>query len=140
MKFRLTKNLETPCADISFKWLSGRKSSLIIRLHFSRVKDGFDKDIKLVFTQPISVVWEDESFQIFELPENLPRCESDNFKNWTYPSLVLHESKWVDLYAARMLDDESFKNHELKHFVFLSMNDLLHVLSYENPKIEILNA
>lgn len=140
MKFRLTKNLETPCADISFKWLSSKKSSLAITLHFSRVLDGFDKDIKLVFSQPISVVWEDESFQIFELPENLPRCDSDNFKNWTYPSLVLPESKWANLYAARMLDAEDFKHHALKHFVFFSMNDLLHVLSYEDPTIEILNT
>jgi len=108
-------------------------------MHFSRVIGGFDKDLELTFTSPMAVQWEDEIFGLIDLPE-LPACAATEFKSYTYPTLIVPDSKWADLYAARTHTAEEYKSHKVAHYAFVSMNDLLHVLSQENPSVRVVEA
>ncbi len=112
-------------------------------MHFSRVIGGCNKDLELTFSEPIALQWEDESYGIIDLPDILPKCSKDTFTNWTYPTLIVPDSKWADLYAASTHTEEEYKNHKVTHFAFIAMNDLLHVLSEKKPSaklIEVANA
>ena len=112
-------------------------------MHFSRVVGGCDKDVELTFSDPIALQWEDESYDVIELPGNLPKCAQDGFTTWTYPTLIIPDSEWANQYASRTHTEEEFKNHKVTHFAFISMNDILNVLSEKKPSaklIEVTNA
>jgi hypothetical protein len=113
---------------------------LIVTMYFSRVIDGCDKDLELTFSDPLALQWEDESYGIIELPENLPMCSSEGFTTWTYPTLIITNSEWANVYAARTHTEEEFSNHKVAHFAFISMNDLLHVLSEKKPSAKLAEA
>lgn len=140
IKWEIFKDLDVPCADISYKWVSERNARLIVIMHFSRVIGGCAKDLELTFENPIALKWEDESFGLIDLPEVLPKCSSEKFVGWTYPTLIVSNSEWADLYAARTHTEEEYKSHKVTHFVFISMNDLLHVLSDEKPSARLIEA
>jgi len=112
-------------------------------MHFSRVVGGCKKDLELTFSDPIALQWEDESYDVIELPDALPKCTNEGFTNWTYPTLIIPDSPWANSYAARSHTEVEYKNHKVTHFAFISMNDLLHVLSEKKPSaklIEVSNA
>jgi len=109
-------------------------------MHFSRVIDGCEKDLEIKFLNPIALQWENESFEIIKLPANLPCCSNEGFTNWTYPTLIIPNSEWANLYAAQSHTEEEYKTHEVKHFAFIAMNDLLHVLSEEMPTARFTHA
>ena len=109
-------------------------------MHFSRVIGGCDKDLELTFTNPIALQWEDESYDLIELPDILPKCSREGFTSWTYPTLINENSKWANSYAARTHTEEEYKDHKVTHFAFISMNDLLHVLSEEKPSAKLIEA
>ncbi len=138
IKWEIYKELDFPCADISYCWDSGRNTNLIITMHFSRVVGGCGMDLELVFSSPLALQWEDESYGLIELPNNLPKCVQDRFKRWTYPTLIIPNSNWADLYAANIYTKEDFKSHKVTHFAFVSMNDLLHVLSEKKPRVRLI--
>ncbi|MBV35720.1 hypothetical protein [Kangiella spongicola] len=104
-------------------------------MHFSRVIGGIDKDLKLVFTHPIALQWEDESYNVIELPNNLPKCSKEQFNEWTYPTLTISDSKWANEYAAMTHSIDNFENHRVTHYAFISMNDILNVLSENEPTV-----
>src|SRR5262245_43795876 len=66
------------CADISYSFSSEKAAALIVVMHFSRVVDGFSKDLELTFRQPLAVQWEDEGFGLIESPEDLPKCSGSS--------------------------------------------------------------
>ena len=136
----IIKNLDVPCADISYQWISENGARLIVTMHFSRVIGGFKKDLELTFSDPIALQWEDESYDIIELPDNLPMCTNEAFTNWTYPILIIPNSQWADTYAARSHTEDEYKNHKVTHFAFISMNDLLHVLTEKKPIAKLIEA
>ncbi|WP_233073293.1 hypothetical protein [Motilimonas eburnea] len=109
-------------------------------MHFSRVIGGCNKDLELTFSDPIALQWEDESYGIIDLPDTLPKCSAVGFTGWTYPTLIVPKSKWADKYAARTHTEEEYKNHKVTHFAFISMNDLLHVLSVEKPSAKLIEV
>jgi hypothetical protein len=125
-----------PAADISFEQLSRRGALLKLRLYFSRVIDGPDHDLELVFSQPLAFQWEGEHLGLIGLPGDLPKCDAPFFARWTYPILAIDESPWADKYARRIFTAEEFKVKVVSHFAFISMNDLVHVLSVEQPKAQ----
>lgn len=101
---------------------------------------GFTKDVEISFKEPIAMQWEDESYDIIELPQNLPRCSSEGFENWTYPTLIIPNSDWANLYAARSHTAEDYESHKVTHFAFISMNDFVHVLSEEKPMARLIES
>ncbi len=109
-------------------------------MHFSRVIGGFSKDLELTFSEPIALQWEDESYGIIELPEFLPKCSTEGFTTWTYPTLKIENSEWANLYAARTHTEDEFQSHKVQHFAFVSMDDLLHVLSEKKPSVKFVEA
>lgn len=123
-----------PCADISYAWTS----TLDISMHFSRVLGGFESDLYITFENPFALQWEQESFGLIEFPSPIPKCEHPDFGDWSYPAIILQNSPWADQYAAHLMTDEEFKVHNIQHFIFVSMNDLLHVLAMENPRITVM--
>ena len=140
IKWEVFKELDFPCSDISYKWESERNARLIVIMHFSRVIGGCPKDLELIFENPIALKWEDESYGLIDLPETPPKCSSEKFMSWTYPTLIVSDSQWADLYAARTHTEEEYKNHRVSHFVFISMNDLLHVLTDEKPSARLIES
>ena len=104
-----------------------------IRLHFSRVVGGPDEDLALAFTRPLAVKWEEEFFGFIELPDNLPKCSRSEFNHWVYPTLVIENSAWAEKYANRVFTEAELETKGVTHFVFIAMNDLLHVLSIDEP-------
>jgi hypothetical protein len=109
-------------------------------MHFSRVFGGCDKDLELTFSDPIALQWGEESYGIIDLPDILPKCSKEGFTNWVYPTLIIADSKWANWYAEIMHTEEEFQNHKVTHFAFISMNDLLHVLSEIKPKAKLIEA
>jgi hypothetical protein len=119
------------CADISFSWASERNATLTVVMHFSRVADGFDKDLEIVFRNLLAIKWEDESFGLVECPDSLPRC---GFKSWTHPTLIIEESRWRQTYVDRRYAAEDPDSSTVTHYFLASLNDLLHVLAIGAPQ------
>jgi hypothetical protein len=140
IKWEIAEDLDVPCADISYQWNSEAKALLVVTMHFSRVINGYGKDLELIFERPLALNWEDESYSLIGLPNNLPKCSSKQFNGWTYPTLIVTGSKWADLYAARTHTEEKFKTHGVTHFAFIAMNDLLHILSEKKPSTRFIGA
>jgi hypothetical protein len=125
--------LNVPCADISFAWSSAQGASLVVLMHFSRVLNGVDKDLEIVFPRPLALQWEDESFGLIPSPATLPKCSNAEFLIYTHPTLVIEDSPWAEAYASRKYSegDPALKN--VVHYFLVSMNELVHVLAEANP-------
>jgi hypothetical protein len=136
-RWEIVDGLGAPCADISYRWNSGVRAQLVLTLHFSRVVDGFPNDLELTFKNPLALCWETESYGLIELPDKLPKCSSSRFSDYSYPSLIISDSKWADSYAARTHTEIEFKAHRVTHFAFIALNDLLHVLSNKKPTFAV---
>ena len=54
--------IDFPCADVSYRWASEKGAALIAVMHFSRVVDGFSRDLEITFRNPLAIQWEEESF------------------------------------------------------------------------------
>ena len=132
-KFLTEQQFDSPAADISFEWQSTADASLKLRLHLSRVVGGPPNDLELSFDCPLAAQWEEESFGLIGSPTPLPKCQNPQFLAWVHPALVIDNSKWADTYAARLFSEDEFMGHDIKHYFFVSMNDLVHVLSQHPP-------
>jgi len=137
LKWEISRELGAPCADISYCWLSSLGANLIVTMHFSRIVGGFKNDVEIIFKEPRGLYynWQDQSYGLFELPQELPKFSAGSFAGWTYPSIKILGSKWADLYAARTHTELDFRQHNVTHFVFIALNGLLHVLSQQAPLI-----
>src|SRR5262245_58339133 len=93
--------IDSPCADISYEWRAQEHAALVVKMHFSRIVDGLDKDLEVTFDHPLAVSWEDESFGLLETPSAWPMCSSARFGSYTHPTLVIEGSPWAARYAAR---------------------------------------
>jgi hypothetical protein len=129
------QSITAPCADISFVYEAGRGASLAATMHFSRLHDGLPNDLELLFLHPVALQWEQESFGLIDLPELLPLIGGVGpyASMAAFPLLLIEGSPWANDYAARVLTDQEFERHTLKHFALISLNDLLHVLSWDLP-------
>jgi len=134
-KLVLDEGIDWPSADISFTWVSSAKASFVIRMHFSRVVGLPKRDLELTFTRPLAVAWEEETYSHIPTPQDLPGCASARWANWTYPILWVEGSVWADRYAASMYTEKELPHHPVREYVFVSMNDILHLLSEEPPTV-----
>ena len=97
-----------------------------------------DEDLQLTFSKPIAVQWEDEIYGLIDLPIHLPKCDRQDFNNWAYPTLVVSDSNWAARYAQNMFSEVELESKSVIHFVFIAMNDLLHVLSETKPTTKLI--
>jgi hypothetical protein len=101
-KFEISELLNFPCADISYHYVSKENAELIVLMHFSRVLGGCKSDLELTFKSPLALQWEEETYGLIDLPDNLPRCTSQSFESWAYPTMIISGSvslpvKWTVL-------------------------------------------
>jgi len=137
--WELVHGLAVPCADISVSWTSGPDAQLVVLMHFSRVTGGFESDVQLSFSDAMYFAWEDESLHVMPQLDDLPLCKDPAFSDWIYPSLVFNDSALAKQYAnsAFALDDPQHGN--VGHFMLVSMNDVLQVVSVGLPDVQIVN-
>jgi len=134
VKWEAFKDLDVPCADIFYEW---KWRELVVLMQFSRVIGGCPHDLRLTFTCPLALQWEDESFDFMDLPEPIPRCSDSRFTGWSYPTLVVENSRWAEKYANRKYAEGDPGAKDVTHYVFLAMNDILHVLSDGEPAVAL---
>ena len=135
--WEVVSDLAVPCADISVSWTSGVNAHLVVLMHFSRVKGGFESDIQLSFTDAMHFAWEDESLSVMSVPKDLPLCKDPAFSDWIYPTLVLNESELATAYADSAFDKADPQHSNVGHFLMVSMNDVLQVVSVGLPDVQI---
>lgn len=119
---------------MSYRWASEKGTSLVILMHFSRIVDGWDKDLELVFSNPLALMWERESFGLIDTPSDCPKLDRPQFSGWTFPTLKIEDSAWAERYTANMFAADDPKIGSVKHYYFVSLNDLLHVLGQDAPQ------
>lgn len=129
-KYIFDNAIDWPSADISYRWV---ETDFIATMHFSRVAGAGELDFLLIFNWPLAVSWEQESFNVIPIPDILPKIDSKNFGGWTYPTLWIEGSLWADRYAASLCAQEEYRRHDVRHYLLVSMNDILHVLSRQPP-------
>jgi hypothetical protein len=134
VKWTPQPEIDFPCADISINWTSERGAVLRVLMHFSRVVDGFSKDLELIFRTPYAFQWEDESFGLIDVPAPLPRCDRERFSGWAYPTLIIEGSPWREIYINRRFSADDPDRARVVHYYLVSMNDLAHVLAIGEPK------
>lgn len=135
-KLILDEVIEWPSADISFTWRSHAGASFIVTLHFSRVVGLPDRDLQLNFRRPLAVSWEDERFNHIPYPNPIPRCALPGLDQFAYPTILIEGSAWADRYAASFYTADEFPSHPVRHYLLMSMNDILHVLADQPPIAE----
>lgn len=139
-QWEIVKGLDAPCADISYEWQSQEDAQLAVTMHFSRVPEGFESDVRLVFPNAMTLIWEDESLGLIPVPEQLPLCSTPAFNDWIYPTLIVKESDLGIRYADKTFEKDDPRWSDVEHFVMVSMNDLVHVVSLGRPEVSLLTA
>lgn len=134
-KLQIHDGIEAPCSDISFSW--SVEGVLSVTMHFSLIIGGYHHDLEVIFSNPLAFKWEDESFGLIDCPPELPSCNNSQFKSFTYPAFLLEQSTWAEDYAMSLYPRSELKNHKVKHYALISLNDLVHVLSEDEPVIKI---
>jgi hypothetical protein len=124
--------IDCGCADISFKWRSRKDAALVIVMHFSRMVGGLERNLELTFTNPLAVRWEEEHCGLIEGPANLPKCSNGQF---VHPTLIIENSAWRKAYVDRLYSAGDPQSKDVRHYFFLSLNDLLHVLADGEPVV-----
>lgn len=135
--WEVVADLAVPCADISVSWTSGENSQLVVLMHFSRVRGGFESDVQLSFTDAMHFAWEDESLNVMSVSTDLPLCKDPAFSDWIYPTLVINDSALATQYADSTFDKTDPQHSNVGHFFMVSMNDVLQVISVGLPDVQI---
>lgn len=139
-QWEIIQDLDVPCADISYQWQSSEDAQLTVTMHFSRVPGGFASDVQLIFPNPMTLIWEDESLGLVPLPDQLPLCQAPDFHDWVYPTLIIEDSELATRYADSTFEREDARWADVEHFVMVSMNDLLHVVSLGRPEVSLIDG
>jgi hypothetical protein len=134
IKWMPKREIDSPCADISFTWVSAAHARLVVTMHFSRVVNGPPEDLQLSFTRPLAVAWEEETFGLIDSPEDLPKCTGAHLSRFTHPTLIVEGSRWAERYAANMFAEGDPGAKRVTHYFMVSLNDLLHVLAESEPE------
>jgi hypothetical protein len=117
-----TTGIEAPCADISFRY--EERDCVRVQMHFSRVKDGLQQDLELLFHGSIALRWTEEAFSmVHSAPRPLPKCQGVRWAGWTFPLLQIFDSAWLQEHAGYPAAAGR------QHFLLVSMNDLVDVLA-----------
>lgn len=128
--------VDSLCADISVTRESRAGAKLQVRMHFSRVVDGPDKDLLLTFPCAYHFQWEEESFGLTDMPNQMPRLEHGHMPNWPQPLLLVEGSPLAARYADRRFSENDPDRGSVLHFLLMSLNDFVHVISLGEPDHE----
>ena len=129
----LVQGLSHPCTDI---YISYKDSHVIsFEMKFSLVVNGFKNDIEVAFKNPVTFIWENESYSLIALPDVLPKCSKD-FSDWVYPFIEVKNSEWLEKYESI---SSAYNDSKLRQYALISMNDLVMVLTSEEHQIKVLN-
>lgn len=127
--FETFEEFNQPCDSISFHWLS-KESTFRIILKFSDIPCGTKYDLELTFDKIQAMKYEDGEPALIPIPDP-PHCTNENFTEYIFPTLTVENSIWAKAY-------EFFRPIDLTHYVFVALNDIVHILSEEKPKLRIL--
>src|SRR5262249_51044185 len=127
-------DIKYPCADISFRWTSKKDANFDVTMHFSTLVAGHERDLRIQFGRPVAVKWEDESFSFTEVPDTLPIAVSREGFRFGFPTLIVKNSNWAAVYADNMYSENDPLAKGLTHYLLVSLNDTLHVLSESKPE------
>lgn len=131
IKWMPKRELTHPCADISYFWESRKDAEFKVIMHFSRIVNGLKNDLEINFGIPMAVSWEDESYGLIEVPGGIPTTE--NGSKLSHPTLIIEESEWARKYADRKYSSSDPEARDVVHYLLVSLNDILHVLSEIKP-------
>jgi hypothetical protein len=126
-RWDLREDIATPCAGLSFSYLPS--FNIRILMDFSNVVGGPGRNLEVILTKPVGLLWEEESVHSITRPfdgPSLPRFREGKWDGWTYPLLLAERSNWLD--GVRALPHCT----HLKHFAFVAMNDVVEILA--DPK------
>jgi hypothetical protein len=126
LKWEIVPELDYPCADISFSYTPPDKIEVLMR--FSCVKGLAPKDLRLIFDGAVTFAWESEYSCSIPLPKPLPKCASEKWNRWTFPLLEIRNSAWRQNFYNAMPPAAEGRSH----YVLVSMNDVVHILSTAN--------
>jgi len=127
IKFEISEEFNQGCASISFNWISEQDSKFSILMYFSNLIGGTKYNLELTFDSIVSMKYEEEMPGLIYIPK-IPHCTKKYFTKYRYPIITIENSKWVKKY-------EKYRDN-LTHYVFISMDDIVHVLTEERPKIK----
>jgi len=131
VKWMPERELTYPCADISYFWEARKDAEFKVIMHFSRIADGLKNDLEINFGIPMAVCWEDESYGLIEIPDGIPTTE--NSSKWSHPTLIIEESELARKYADRKYSSGGPEAGDVVHYLLISLNDVLHLLSETKP-------
>ena len=116
--------IDTPCAGLSFTFESSSK--IKVSMHFARVVEGPTLDLELIFSGALALRWVDECHGSIFHPTcgPLPKCRGERWSDWTFPLLLVRESKWLATYQSI---PELPGSAGRQHFALVCMNDLLDI-------------
>ena len=131
LKWEPVTGVDRACADISFFY--DAPHVVVVRVQYSRAMGDHEFDLQLTFRGAIAVRWEEESFGLNPLPEDLPKTSDGQ---WTFPLLRIAGSKWLREHT----DRHPVAAASRQHYAMVSMIDLLQVLAMPDPKAEWVRA
>ncbi|MGH7594226.1 MAG: hypothetical protein ACRELE_10310 [Gemmatimonadales bacterium] len=108
--------VETPCAGVDLQLIHGLLS---VRLLFSEIVDGMDRDLVLTFDQPIAVT----SFNEFQHPwqsetgGDVPRL-TGKWADYLYPILTVTGSTWM-----RIAEESGRPMEGISHLRIVTLSD-----------------
>ena len=135
-KWQEVADISKPCADISTTCSSDGDSRLVLRMHFARVVDGIAQDLLLSFETPLTLRWEEESIGLLETPAELPRLDRGKHGAYAFPVLRVERSALAAKYAARQFAADDPNAERVVHFLLLSLNDTVEVVSLGEPMVK----
>lgn len=113
-----------PCAGIVFE-RPMTADLLNVTMLFSLVSGLPNRDLRLQFTRPLLLKWEQECPGLELVPKKLPKCSDPQWSGWTFPLLKVEGAEWMDLLRTVYQDP----GEKYSHFLLVSMGDLVQVVA-----------
>lgn len=134
-------NITNVVSDINLVVEGGSNiGRLNVILKFSQVRDGFPEDIQVEFRRRgvLAYRYIQESFDYkIQLEGKLPSVGYGHFPDAAYPLLQTENSRWLTEFSD-IFEEDRFPR--CRHYLFLSLNDVLEVLADESPAVTIVGA
>src|SRR5687768_6032595 len=123
-----------PCADIV---LHADPVDLTVRLRFSGVRDGGDRDLLIRFGRDVVACMSHDEFvhpwQAYVPAGDVPRLEG-RWSAYAFPLLVVSGSRWLASFGDGQILDE--QRAAIRHFRFVSLDNTVDVLTAEPASAE----
>ena len=127
IKYKISEEFNQGCAAISFNYSSENDDELSILMYFADMIGGTKYNLEIKFNSIVAIQYEKEMPGLLSIPD-APHCSKKYFTEFIHPILMIKDSEWVRKY-------ENYVS-SLTHYVFISMNDIVHVLTEEKPEMK----